>query len=499
MPPEKMTAMREHLGQVIDMNAAIALMHWDQEVFMPPKAAPIRGQQLATLSAHAHRMLVDPKFGEMLNELGEDDSLDPDDACLVSETRYDVDRATRLPESFVQRFAEEQSKAYQAWVAARENGDFNTFRPMLETMVELLREKAELMGYEGSPYNALLEDYERGMTTEQLRTIFSELADYQSELVERILGAPDQPQCDWLDQQWDVNAQWDVTLRVLADIGYDFDAGRQDKSVHPFTTNFGIKDVRVTTRVHPGELFSALTGSIHEGGHGLYEQGFLDTDERTTLAQAPSLGIHESQSRMWENIIGRSLPFWKHYTPFLRKQYPGQLDAVSPEDLYRAINIVEPTFIRVEADECTYNLHVILRFEIEVDLIEGRITVADIPELWNQKMKDYLGLDVPDDAKGCLQDIHWSHGSIGYFPTYALGNLYSAQLFETIERDLPNLWDDVAQGNFSGLLEWLRENVHRHGRRKTAIEIVTDATGKSPDAKAYLNYLETKYSALYGL
>ncbi|MCH7960521.1 MAG: carboxypeptidase M32, partial [Candidatus Hydrogenedentes bacterium] len=229
------------------------------------------------------------------------------------------------------------------------------------------------------------------------------------------------------------------------------------------------------------------------------EQGFLDTDERTTLAQAPSLGIHESQSRMWENIIGRSLPFWKHYTPFLRKQYPGQLDAVSPEDLYRAINIVEPTFIRVEADECTYNLHVILRFEIEVDLIEGRIAVADIPELWNHKMKDYLGLDVPDDAKGCLQDIHWSHGSIGYFPTYALGNLYSAQLFETIERDLPNLWDDVAQGNFSGLLEWLRENVHRHGRRKTAIEIVTDATGKSPDAKAYLNYLETKYTALYEL
>ncbi|MCH7959166.1 MAG: carboxypeptidase M32, partial [Candidatus Hydrogenedentes bacterium] len=311
MPPEKMTAMREHLGQVIDMNAAIALMHWDQEVFMPPKAAPMRGQQLATLSAHAHRMLVDPEFGELLNELGEDDSLDSDEACLVSETRYDVDRATKLPESFVQRFAEEQSKAYQAWVAARENGDFNTFRPKLETMVELLREKAELMGYEGSPYNALLEDYERGMTTEQLRTIFSELADYQSELVERILGAPDQPQCDWLDQQWDVNAQWDVTLRVLADIGYDFDAGRQDKSVHPFTTNFGIKDVRVTTRVHPGELFSALTGSIHEGGHGLYEQGFLDTDERTTLAQAPSLGIHESQSRMWENIIGRSLPFWK--------------------------------------------------------------------------------------------------------------------------------------------------------------------------------------------
>ena len=499
MADSTLQTFRERLGEVIDINASIALLHWDQEVNMPPKAAPARGRQLATLSAMAHRMFTDPEMGRMLDSLRDDTTLNDDEEKLVSETLYDYERAAKLPESFVEEFAEEQSKAYQVWVEARKKSDFSIFVRPLEKLVSMLQQKADLMGYEGSPYNALLEDYERGMTVERLQEIFGELSQRQSALVDRIATSPRHPDTGWTEQTWDPQAQWDFSLEVLRDMGYDFDAGRQDKSVHPFTTNFDLYDVRITTRVAEAELFSCLTGSIHEGGHALFEQGFLESDRRTTLAQAPSLGIHESQSRLWENMIGRSLAFWKHYAPRLHELYGGQLDGIDPERIYRAINLVRPSLIRVEADECTYNLHVVLRFEIETALIEGRASVKEIPELWNAKMKEYLGLDVPDDSQGCLQDIHWSHGSMGYFPTYALGNLYAAQLFEKIETDLPDLWNQIEAGDFTPLLGWLRKHVHRFGRRKTASEIVRDATGKEPDSKAFLKYLETKYSALYDL
>ena len=491
--------LRARLGEVIDLRMAAAVLQWDQEVFMPPKGAAARGRQLATLSALAHRLFTTEEMGKLLWELRDArDALSQDQAKLITETAYDYERARQLPEAFVERFAEEQSKAYEAWTRAREASDFAAFQPHLETMVELLRQKAEYHGYEGSPYNALLEDYERGMTVEALNDIFSALVPVQRDLVARIAAKEHAPP-DWLDQEWNEQAQWDFTLRVLKDMGYDFDAGRQDRSVHPFTTNFDMYDVRVTTRVHPRELFSCLTGSIHEGGHALYEQGFDEADRRGTLAQAPSLGIHESQSRMWENMIGRSLPFWQHYAPALRAAHPGQLGGVEAEDLHRAINHVAPALIRVEADECTYNLHVVLRYEIEVALIEGDLEVADLPGAWNEKIKQYLGLDVPDDKHGCLQDIHWSHGSMGYFPTYALGNLYAAQLFERILEDLPELWTQVGGGNFAPLLGWLRENIHRVGRRKTATEIVRDVTGEAPGHAAFLRYLEAKYGSIYGL
>ena len=318
-------------------------------------------------------------------------------------------------------------------------------------------------------------------------------------MVKRIVNAPDQPDLEWLDQDWDEQAQWAFTIEVLEDMGYDFEAGRQDRSVHPFTTNFDLYDVRVTTRVNRRGLFSALMGSIHEGGHALYEQGFQAKDQRTVLAQAVSLGLHESQSRMWENMIGRSRAFWEHYTLKLRARYPGQLEGVTPQQIYRAINRVEPSLIRVEADECTYNLHIIMRFEMEMALLGVDLSVREIPEAWNAKIKECLGLEVPDDAQGCLQDIHWSHGSLGYFPTYALGNLYAAQLFEQILEDVPALWNHVARGDFQPLLAWLRGHVHHIGRRKTAVEIVHDATGKAPGSEAFLRYLEEKYTALYGL
>ena len=499
MANDALAALEEKIGQVKDVRSAISLLSWDQEVYMPPKAAPARGQQLATLSGVAHRMFTDTELGELLKRLGDDDSLDANETRIVEETLYDYERATKLPDTFVQKFAEERSKAYGAWVRAKNDSNFQLFRPNLEILVELCRQQADLMGYEGSPYNGLLEDYERGMTAEQLRPIFAELAERQSALVDSIVNAPNQPDTGWLDQEWDRDRQWAFTLRVLGDMGYDLEAGRQDESIHPFTTDFDLHDVRVTTHIDPRDLFQGVMASIHEGGHALYEQGFQEKDRRTVLAEAVSLGIHESQSRMWENRIGQSRPFWEHYGDVLREAFPKQLEAISNEQIYRAVNRVRPTLRRLDADECTYNLHIILRFEIETALIEGELNVADIPELWNAKMKQYLGLDVPDEARGCLQDIHWSHGALGYFPTYTLGNLYAAQLFEKIEHDLAELWAGVGEGDFRPLLEWLREHVHRVGRRKNPAEIIRDATGKEPGSAAYLTYIEQKYAELYDI
>ncbi|MBI5095553.1 MAG: carboxypeptidase M32 [Candidatus Hydrogenedentes bacterium] len=492
--------LRQKLGEIADVNSAIALLQWDQETYMPPKGANARGQQLATLSALSHRLLTAPELGILLEQLRQRSTgLDPDDAILVSETQYDVKRSTKLPESFVHEFAEEQSKAFQVWVEARAQSDFRKFQPNLERMVELLRRKADLLGYEGSPYNALLEEFERGMTAEQLRPLFAELAEQQSGLVKQITNAHRALDTNWLNQEWAPAAQWELSLRVLREMGYDLEAGRQDKSVHPFTTSFDKYDVRITTRISSKDLFSGLMGSIHEGGHALYDQGFLDKDRRGTLASAPSLGVHESQSRMWENLVGRSLPFWKRCLPALNELFPSQFERVTAEAVYAAVNRVQPSLIRVEADECTYNLHIILRFEIEVALIEGTLKVSEIPDAWNAKVKAYLGLDVPNDAQGCLQDIHWSHGAMGYFPTYALGNLYAAQLFEKILEEIPDLWSRVEAGDFAALLAWLRRRVHVYGRRKTANEIICEATGQPPSAAPFLRYLAKKYGALYSL
>lgn len=500
MTTPRMDEIRFRLGELADVQAALALLHWDQEVYMPPKGAAARAMQLATLSAMAHRMLTNPALRMQLEAARDDnDALVPSDTKLVSETLYDIERATKLPEKFVHRLAEETSKAYEVWTRARADSDFEQFRPNLETLVQLKREEADLLGYEGSPYNALLEGFERGMTAERLKEIFAPLAAEQSRLVERIMASPHQPDMTWEDREWDEQARWDFTLRVLNDMGYDFEAGRQDRSVHPFTTSFDIQDVRVTTRFMPRSFYSGLMGSVHEGGHALYTQGHDPADRRTPLADGPSLGMHESQSRMWENMIGRSLPFWRHYAPIAREYFPEALHGVTPEQLYAGANRVEPSLIRVEADECTYNLHIILRFELELALLEGELAVADVPEAWNMKMKDYLGVDVPTDAEGCLQDIHWSHGALGYFPTYALGNLYAAQLFETIEQAIPDLWARVESGDFAPLLAWLREHVHRYGRRRLAPEIVRDATGSEPSSEPYLRYLKRKFGGLYRL
>lgn len=500
MTTNDLDSLRTKLGEVADIRAAISLLHWDQQVNMPPKGAEARAQQLATLSTLEHRLFTDVALGALLSEISEGpDTLDKEDARLLRVTAYDYERARKLPDRFVHEVAEAQSRAYEVWVQARKESAWSVFEPHLEKIVELSGRKADYLGFEESPYDALLEEYERGMTTDKVKRVFKQLAEKQSALVQRIVESRNQPDLSWMDAQWPEQAQWDMSLSILKDMGYDFEAGRQDKAVHPFSTSFDIHDVRITTRIDERDPFSSLLASIHEGGHALYSQGHAESDRRTPLAEGASLGMHESQSRMWENVIGRSLPFWGHYTPIMRGLFPAQMKGIEAEQIHAAINRVRPSLIRVEADECTYNLHVILRFEIEVALIEGQIAVADVPALWNEKMKHYLGLDVPGDAQGCLQDIHWSLGAIGYFPTYALGNLYAAQFFQVILKDIPKLWQQIGRGEFAPLLAWLREHIHRHGRGKLPQELLVDITGHPLQVSPYIEYLQTKYSDLYGL
>ena len=495
-----LSRLRHRLNDIMNLRSAQGLLSWDQEVYMPPGGAEARSGQLATLSALAHRLFTADETGALLDTLEHSlEDLSEEDRKLVEIVRYDYDRARALPESFVETFSREQSHAFESWKKAREASDFKLFAPHLEILTELLQEKATYWGYEDTPYDALLEEYEPGMRTAQVRAVFEELAPRQSALIHRIMDCGKEIDTSWLERDWPPEQQQAFTIKILQQMGFNMECGRQDVSPHPFTTAFDLYDVRVTTRFNRRDPFSGLMGSIHEGGHGLYCQGHQERDRGTPLLDGASLGMHESQSRMWENIIGHSLPFWRFCTPLMRTYFPDAMANVTPENIYEIINQVRPSLIRVEADECTYNLHIILRFEIELALLEGRIKVADVPELWNVKMKELLGVDVPDDAHGCLQDIHWAHGAMGYFPTYALGNLYAAQLFEKIQEAIPDLWEQVETGDFSSLLKWLRKHIHQYGRRKHALEILEDCTGHQLQSGPYLQYLENRYGALYGI
>ncbi|MCA9446191.1 MAG: carboxypeptidase M32 [Candidatus Omnitrophica bacterium] len=491
--------LREKLGELNDVAAALSILHWDQQTYMPPKAGEGRGKQIATLSALRHRMFVSSEISDLLSELrGSIDSLAPDDRVLVEETAYDFDRATKLPEKFVQELAQTESDAFEAWVKAKKGSNFSLFQPHLEKLVDLQRQKSDYLGYEGDPYNALLEIYERGMTAEKVAEVFTAIGKAQGDLVHAISEST-QLHFPWLDQEWKQQGQWDFGMKILADIGYDIQAGRQDLSEHPFTTTFGFHDVRVTTRVHEDDLFSALMSTLHEGGHALYEQGFLEKDARTPLAEAPSLGIHESQSRMWENMVGRSKAFWTWALPVANEHFDGAFKDIDLETFTKAMNTCTPSFIRVESDESTYNLHVMLRFELERAMISGDLAIKDLPGAWNEKFKSMLGLDVPSDAKGCLQDVHWSFGLIGYFPTYTLGNLYAAQMWETINEQIPDLDEQMSKGEFSALLDWLRVNIHQHGRRYSAAELCERSTGKPLSADPLMRHLESRVKPAYGL
>jgi len=498
---EKLAAFKAEMGEIWDLNMAGALLSWDQQTYMPSKGAEERSEQLATLSKIVHIKSTSDEVGKALDELlGYADTLDPDsdDARLIQRSKIEYDKATRVTTEWVADYARVTALAQEKWVQAKTRADFSIFRPHLERIVELRRAYAEFFKPYDHVYDPLLDDFEPGLKTADVKDIFNRLRPQQVELIRAIASRP-QVEDDFMSLTYEDRKQWDFGVDVITRFGYDWDGGRQDRSPHPFTTSFGIGDVRLTTRVIENLMSSAMFSTMHEAGHGMYQQGFDRSLTRTILANGASMAVHESQSRMWENLVGRSRAFWRFFYPKLQATFPTQLGNVPMEKFYKAINKVEPSFIRTEADEATYNLHVMLRLELEIALMEGNLAVADLPQAWNSRMQDYLGVTPPNDREGVLQDVHWSGGMIGYFPTYALGNLVSVQLWEVINQDIPDLEAQIEQGEFGTLLGWLREKVHRHGAKFEPQELVQRVTGSKIDPQPYVGYLKKKYSDIYGL
>ena len=501
-------SLKSKLTEIHHLRDASALLSWDQETYMPAGGGPARAEQIATLQTLAHEKFVSTEIEKLLTSWIDTDTgqirptllseLDDTSQALLRETWRDFSRAKKLPSLFVNRLERECSLAQQVWVEARNKNDFDSFLPHLRTLLTLKLEEAQYLGYSDSPYDALLDTYEPGTTVAQLQPLFSTLRERLVPLLQQVLNANVKPNESLLTQPFDPTKQIEFGRLVLEKMGYQFDRGRLDKSAHPFTTSFHPTDVRVTTRVFEHDMPSCLFSCIHEGGHGLYDQGLLPKYYGTPLAEPISLGIHESQSRLWENCVGRSQPFWLHFYPLLQRTFPGQLNHIPFDEFYAAINMVKPSLIRVEADELTYNLHIMVRFEIELALIEGQLQVEELPTLWNEKMQDYLGVKPDRDAEGVLQDVHWSMGAFGYFPTYTLGNLYASMFYDQALRDIPNLEQSMAQGFLLPLRDWLKDNLHQWGRQFTAKEILQRITGQSLSPEPFLHYLVKKFGDLYG-
>lgn len=498
---EKLEQLKELLGEVSDIGRAAAVLGWDQQVNMPPGGAAARGQQLATLGKIAQEKFISDEVGRLIEDLKtEFAGADPasDEAAMVRVAARNYDKAKRVPPEFVAEQAVVSSKAFEAWVEARGKSDFSIFQPHLEKVVELVKKYVSFFPPADHPYDTLLDDYEPGMKTAEVKAIFDALRPKQVELIKAIASAK-QVKDDFLHKKYNEKKIMDFGVDVITKYGYDWKRGRQDKAPHPFETTFSIGDVRITTRFEADNPPASLFSTMHESGHAMYEQGINPAYERTPLMGGTSLAVHESQSRMWENLVGRSLPFWEHFYPAFKKAFPSQLDGVGVKAFYKAINKVEPSLIRVNADEATYNLHIMLRLELEIAMVEGKIAIKDLPEIWNTKMQEYLGITPPTDAKGVLQDIHWSGGMIGYFSTYALGNLISAQLWEKINKDIKNLDDHIRKGDFNQLLGWLRTNIHQHGHKYDPQVLVENVTGSKITPEPYIRYLTEKYSKIYGL
>ena len=496
----KLEQLKESLAVVGDLNGAASVLGWDQQTYMPPGGAAARAEQLATLGRLAHEALISNEIGELLEGASAESTgshSDSDESCLLRVVRRDYEKARKVPPALVAEIARAASLGMEVWVQARKESNFALFQPALQRILDLQRDLAQCLGFEESPYDALLDQYEPGMKKSELVRIFSELKAGLVPLVQSISERLERVDDGVLRRTYSEAAQWEFSLEAARRVGYDFRRGRQDKSVHPFTTSFSVDDVRITTRVDEQFLPTALFGTLHECGHALYEQGVSQKLERSPLASGASLGVHESQSRLWENLVGRSRSFWKFFFPHLQQAFPQNLQDVSLESFYRSINRVEPSLIRVEADEVTYNLHILLRFELESDLVEGRLALADLPEAWNAGMKASLDVVPPNDAQGVLQDVHWSNGLMGYFPTYSLGNLLSVQLFEKAQSSIPLLTAQIESGDFQSLLNWLRENIHQHGRKFLPSQLIQRATGEPLRAVPYLRYLREKYSEIY--
>jgi carboxypeptidase Taq len=499
---DKLKELKQRLLEISDLGSVGSVLGWDEATYMPTGGSAARGRQSATVSRMRHERSIDPALGRLIDALtphAERLPADSDDAALIRVARRDFDKAIKVPAAWVERAGEHGSASYDAWTRARPANDFAAMRPYLEKTLELSREYAGFFKPYDRIADPLIDSADEGMTTALIQKLFAEL---RRELVPIVRAITAEPVADdrCLRGVFGEGPQLAFSLDVVARLGYDLSRGRLDKTHHPFCTRFGAGDVRITTRVREDDLGDALFSTVHEAGHAMYEQGIAAALDGTPLGSGVSAGVHESQSRLWENVVGRSRAFWEHFYPALQRLYPGQFQGVALDTFYRAINKVERSLIRTDADEVTYNLHVMMRFDLELDMLEGRLAVKDLPEAWRARMKADLGIEPPDDRDGCLQDVHWYYGGIGgNFQGYTIGNILSAQFYAAAVKASPAIPSEIAAGGFKTLHGWLAKNLYRHGSKFTPNDLIKRATGEPMTMRPYLAYLRNKYGELYSL
>ena len=486
---------KEKMQRIADLKNATAILQWDRETYLPKKGAVYRGQQLSTLSEIGHQLFSEAELGNILNDLSGKE-LGFIEKRNIELTLEDYTKNKKYSSEFVRKLSDQVNKTFHAWIEARRQNRFSVFENDLCALVELKKQETEVLGYQHHPYDALLNEFEKGATVELIDKTFSALLPELKNIITRIINKP-QVDDSFLRQHFPKQQQWDWGMYLIKQLNFDFEAGRQDISEHPFSTSFNSNDVRITTRIAENDFGNMTWSCIHEVGHALYEQGLPLEQYGLPSGEACSYSIHESQSRLWENNVGRSKKFWQYYLPQLQKYFPEQLGSISLDQFYKGINKVQPSLIRTEADELTYHFHIYIRYELEKKLIEGSISAKEIPEFWKQQYKDLLEVNVVDDKNGSLQDVHWSHGSFGYFPSYSLGSLYAAQFFSTANKDLKNLEEQVGEGSFLNLLDWLRKNIHSQGRTYMCEELCKKITGNTLQIEHFTDYMLHKYKLIY--
>ncbi|MFX0136864.1 MAG: carboxypeptidase M32 [Candidatus Hodarchaeota archaeon] len=492
--------LQEYFAEIMHLHYIQATLGWDQEVNMQNyKSLEGRSKQVSLLEKLIHQRITSEKVGKLIKEAEKDTSPSEIEGAMLREIKREYDLATKLPEELVTEIAKTSILAAKEWREAREKSDFSIFEKFLIKTVELQKEKATKLETHPDLYSTLIDLYEPGATYDWIANVFNPIKPKLIDFVKKLNSSTDKPDDSILRKKYNIDKQFELSFEIIKKLNFDLGYGRQDRSTHPFTTSLAPLDVRITTRTHTDYLNECIFGTIHEFGHAIYEMGIKEELHDTILCTGTSMGIHESQSRMWENFVGRSKEFWIYWYPTFQKYFPEILKEYPMEEFYRAINIVQPSFIRVNADEVTYGLHIILRFEIERDLIDGKIQVNELPEVWNAKFEDFLGIVPPNDAQGVLQDVHWSMGSIGYFPTYFLGNLYAAQIYNKLLQKLPSLPEDYKNGEFLNLLTFLKENIHQYGSIYRANDLIKRVTGEDLNSDYFLKYIEKKFYPIYKL
>lgn len=497
-----MEAFRQYVQKIKHYEEALGVLHWDLRTGAPRKGMDSRSEVIGMLSAEMFKLVTSNEMGEFIEQLTDVNvynELDPITKKLVAESKKEYDRSKKIPAEQYKQYVVLTSQAESAWEEAKEASDFASFQPYLDKIIAYNREFINLWGVKDTPYDTLLDMYEPDMTVVKLDQVFAELKEKLVPLLAQIQQSGHRPEVSFLQQPFDIAHQRDFSVYILEQMGYDFQAGRLDVSAHPFATGLNPNDVRITTNFYPNDLSFSLFSSIHEGGHALYEQNIASELNGTILSTGTSMGIHESQSRLWENMIGRSRPFWKRYYTELERFFPTQFNQASAEDFYRAINEVKPSFIRIEADELTYNLHVMIRYELEKEIFNDGLQAVELPEAWNQKVKDYLGIVPSNDREGVLQDVHWAAGAFGYFPSYSLGNMYAAQLMNTMQQDLPRMDERIEAGELLPIKQWLSDKIYKHGKMLTPSQIIEHVCGEELDPAYLVKYLEEKYQDIYRL